>query len=353
MSLPAALLLGALASFLVCGALVRWGPRDQPGGHKVHVTPTPVAGGLGVWAGTLLAVWLASGTGGAGPWPAGPLLAIVMLASFGAALGLVDDIKVVPTRIKLLLLSVAAASAAPGLQADLGFLPVALPEVAAVLLALTGTWLWLMVCANAVNFMDGSNGLALGSVAVGLVCLAGLAALEPGAALTGVLALAGAAGCAGFLVWNVPGGKLFAGDTGSLFAGIWFAGTGLLATQQGVNAALVALCLLPILADVILTVGWRARHDGEVHDGGLWVLLRPHRQHLYQWMRQSGQPAVRVALLWWGATAACGSLALALAASGHDGGWMPLVLLLSVSAAAAVLVRSVRRRLGPPVPPPA
>lgn len=342
MSLLLALPAGALVSVVVCAALVRWGPQDHPGGHKVHATPTPVAGGLGVWAGTLVAVGLGHGAGGAGAWSPGAPLILVLLASLGVALGLIDDIKVVPTRVKLLLLSIAAAAAAPGLRADLGFLPIELPVGLAILLGLAGTWLWIMVCTNAVNFMDGSNGLALGSVAVALVFLSGLAALQPGAGMTVVLALAGAAGCVGFLVWNLPG-KLFAGDTGSLFVGLWFAGTGLLATQQGVNAALVALCLLPVLADVILTIVWRTRHDG-----GLRVLTQPHRHHLYQWLRRSGQPASRVALIWWGATGLCGAVALALVTSGLDRGWVPLLVLLGAAVLAAVIGRAVRQRLGAP-----
>ena len=342
MSLLLALLVGAGLSGGVCAALIRWGPRDQPGGHKVHLTATPVAGGLGVWAGTLVAMWLAPVTGSSSlgsPWA--PLI-LLTLASFGMALGLIDDIKVVPTRTKLLLLSIAAAAAAPALRADLGFLPVGLPVLLAVLLGLAGSWLWIMVCTNAVNFMDGSNGLALGSVAVSLLCLAGLAALERDGGMAMVLALAGAAGCAGFLVWNLPG-RLFAGDTGSLFIGLWFAGTGLLATQQGVNAALVALCLLPVLADVILTIVWRARHDG-----GLRVLTQPHRHHLYQWLRRSGVPAMRVALIWWAATGLCGAVALGLVASGLDQGWTPLLVLLAAAMLAALIGRSVRQRIGPP-----
>lgn len=342
MSLLPALLTGAMVSLVVCAALIRWGPRDQPGGHKVHAAPTPVAGGLGVWAGTLVAAWLGHDASDAGALYAGAPLVLVVLAGLGMTVGLIDDIKVVPTRIKLLLLSIAAAAAAPDLRADLAFLPVALPVGLAVLLGLAGTWLWIMVCTNAVNFMDGSNGLAMGSVAVALVFLAGLAAQQPGAGLTVMLALAGVAGCVGFLVWNLPG-KLFAGDTGSLFIGLWFAGTGLLATQQGVNAALVALCLLPVLADVILTIVWRARHDG-----GLRVLTQPHRQHLYQWLRRSGLPAVRVALIWWAATGLCGTVALALVASGLDRGWTPLLVLLVAAVLAGIIGRAVRQRLGPP-----
>ena len=347
MGLILPLLIGAALSAGICAALIRWGPRDQPGGHKVHVTPTPVAGGIGIWAGALGVTWLAQTTGDHGVAFSGAVLHLVLLASFGALLGLIDDIKVVATRIKLGLLSVAAAAALAGLMADLAFLPVALTGWPAIVLGIMGTWLWIMVCANAVNFMDGSNGLAIGSVAVALVFLAGLAALQAGAQMTVVLALAGAAGCIGFLVWNLPG-RIFAGDTGSLFIGLWFAGTGLLATQQGVNAALVALCLLPVLADVILTIVWRVRHDG-----GVRVLTQPHRHHLYQWLRRSGAPALQVALVWWGATGLCGAVALALAASGLDRGWTPLLVLLAAAVLLAIIGRTIRQRIGAPVTPPA
>lgn len=347
MSLILQLLIGAALSAILCAALIRWGPRDQPGGHKVHVTPTPVAGGIGIWAGTLIAAALVHVTGGLQPLSGGAVTSLVILASSGALLGLIDDVRVVPTRIKLGLLSLLAAIVAGNLLANLAFLPVELPGWLAFVIAMTGTWLWIMVCANAVNFMDGSNGLAIGSVAVALLFLAGLAAQAPDARMTVVLALAGVAGCIGFLVWNLPG-RIFAGDTGSLFIGLWFAGTGLLATQQGVNATLVALCLLPVLADVILTIVWRVRHDG-----GVRVLTQPHRHHLYQWLRRSGAPALQVALIWWGATGLCGAIALALVASGLDRGWTPLLVLLAGAVLLAIIGRAVRQRIGAPAIPPA
>lgn len=331
-----------LVSALICAGLVLWGPRDRPGGHKVHLAPTPVAGGLGIWIGTLTAIGMTSfGAGWHGLWQGVPLV-VILLASFGAVLGLVDDIKVVPTSIKMLLLSVAAAMAVPTLQANPDFVPIMLPPGLELGLVLVGSWLWIMVCANAVNFMDGSNGLAIGSVTIAMVFLTLLIfqLLQPRESL--ILTVAGVVGCLGFLVWNLPG-KLFAGDTGSLFIGLWFAGVGLIATHEGANAALVALCLLPILADVIATIVWRARHDG-----GLRVLAQPHRHHLYQWLRRSGFSAMQVALIWWAATAVCGALALTLTIMDLDSGWTPLLVLAAMSILALVVIRLARKKLGPP-----
>jgi Fuc2NAc and GlcNAc transferase len=174
-------------------------------------------------------------------------------------------------------------------------------------LSVTGSVLWLLVCSNAVNFQDGANGLAMGSGGISLCGMAGLAALAGGPLDVIVLLLGLGAGCGGFLVWNVPAGRLFAGDTGSLAVGFALGTGGLVLARLGVNELLVALCLLPMLADVILTVVWRIRHDG-----GVRVLTRPHRHHLYQWMIRSGVPVRRVARLWWGKSAACCALAVAL-----------------------------------------
>lgn len=362
-ALLAALGAGFLVAALTGGLMVVMGPRDRPdGAHKAHAAVTPSGGGLAILAGALAVLVLTWMAGQPLDHPAvGPvLLAVVAVGT----LGLLDDIHVVATRLKLVLLAVAAAILVTvgGLQAGLGFVGLTGPVPPGGLwwgLAAAGGWLWVMVTVNTVNFQDGANGVAIGSALVGLCSLAGLGLAAGAAGDLVVLALALAAGCGGFLIWNSPSGRLFAGDTGALAVGMGLASIGLALTQAGVNALLVALCLLPMLGDVILTVVWRVRHDG-----GPRVLLRPHRHHLYQWLIRCGRTHAAVARQWWGLSAVCGlaACALQLGTRGADPGPAAGVVAGVFGAAAALFAfraRQIRQRCVPPdlrpagAPPPA
>jgi UDP-GlcNAc:undecaprenyl-phosphate/decaprenyl-phosphate GlcNAc-1-phosphate transferase len=311
--LPLAVLAGFVTAFAGGWLLIAAQVWDQPDlVHKRHRTPTPSSGGLAIMLGCgcgLLVVAL-----GLPETLRGELALPALILALGAGLlGFADDVLVLGAGRKL-----AAMSLAVGLAVTIGGLSVPMPEAlrgpqtSLIVIALAGaglacgSWLWFMVVINTVNFMDGANGLSVGTVAVALAGVAGLA-FEASAMTTLMLALSGLAGSLGFLVWNAPRGALFAGDSGSLFCGAWFAGIGMTGVNEGLDALLVALCLLPLLADVILTVIHRARHSGP------GVLLQPHRQHVYQLMITRGLRHGPVARRWWLSGVICCALAIAAA----------------------------------------
>lgn len=300
-----------LISFLVCALMIRLGPRDAPdGGRKTQARPIPSAGGAGVLAGMLAALLLASllQPGGLGnPLAtlaqialAGPML-LVLLAGL---LGFADDKLNLRAGRKLLVLAAASLLAAiygphvthlwlPGADGQ-GFI---LPAV----LAIAGAALWLFVMANAVNFMDGANGIAMGSAAILLAALAVIVAPPPGSApgILFLLLVAAVAALCGFLAWNLQG-RLYAGDTGALAIGALIGAAGL---SVGViySVWVAAILVLPILIDVFLTLAWRARLGRP--------LMQAHRDHAYQLCLRAGWGHLRVAGLWW-----CLCLATSLAA---------------------------------------
>lgn len=195
-----------------------WSLMDHPGGRKTHSRSTPVVGGVAVAAGMLAGVLLlgAMTRGERAPlgapfaWPvsaavlAGALLLLVV--------GVVDDRKGLGAAPKLL----AQMAAALPLVALHDFSPFHewLPGWAASVAALV----WILAVVNAFNMLDGIDGL-MGSVA--LLCTLAIAllawtwkvydALFPLAALVGALV--------GFLRWNLPPAKTFAGDGGALMIG--------------------------------------------------------------------------------------------------------------------------------------
>ncbi|MFN7054565.1 glycosyltransferase family 4 protein [Hyphomonas sp.] len=301
-------------SAAVCALMIRLGPKDAPdGGRKTQAAPVPSAGGIGILAG--LAAALIAGAVGmpdhvsagsiAQAGLAGPLL-FVLLAG---VLGFADDRWSLPAGRKLAVLAAGAVFAAlygphihhfwlPGAEAP-GY-PLA------PFLAVAGAALWLFVMANAVNFMDGANGIALGSSAIMLTTLALLAlplalyATEPEAGLLVYLLLGAAAAVSGFLIWNLAG-RLYAGDTGSLAIGALIGGAGL-ALAETYSVWVPATLALPFLVDVFLTLLWRARKGRP--------LMQAHRDHAYQLFLRAGWRHGQVGALWWAMTGVCAAAVL-------------------------------------------
>lgn len=289
------LVLIALAVSAGTARVLAWcGPVDRPRRRGLHSAPTPTAGGLALMLGVGVAALLATPFASGGQAIGGALA----IAVAHGLLGAVDDVFDMGAGLKLavqvaLALAFAALIARPDVMVVNERLAIGLPVWA----ALVGTVLWLVVATNAVNFMDGANGLVAGSLAIAATGL-GLTVLNGGSGLVamGFLALAGA--CLGFLPTNFPKAKLFQGDAGALFAGSLIA---MLAVIGAVDGAFPLwsgpIALMPILADVLLTLIVRASRRER--------LLQAHRDHLYQrWLAARGGSHPRLAARFWAITGA-------------------------------------------------
>ena len=229
----------------------------------------------------------------------GPLAAALGLAALMGLLGAADDIRDLGPRVKLLAqagLAVAYAALfarVESLSTPLG--PLALGPVIGTL----GSALWIVVVTNAVNFMDGANGLSPGAMILALAGL-GVSALAGGQSGVGAVALVGAAAGLGFLPWNLPLGRVFQGDAGALFSSALFAALLLLAAgpsgEGAVSLWFGPLALLVLLTDVFMTLLARARRRAP--------LLSAHREHLFQrWLIAEGATHAALSLRVWGLTA--------------------------------------------------
>ena len=277
----------AIAAFLAVAVAAGSGPQKAPSSRCSHANPTVAAGGLGVIVAVaavvlLCALWrpqtIVALVDADGLHRAGFVLGFCALV---AAVGLVDDLIDLGASVKVVLLGLAslgiAAAAGPVMTFPLwGEIGLTLP----IGIALLGSTAWVFLVVNAVNFMDGADGLVGGSMAIagaGLcLCAAAAGAGEPlmlGAALAG--------GFVGFLPWNAPKARVFMGDVGALFAGALFAGASLmLAVKAPSTVYVVPLLILPLLVDVLLTLAWRAQRGRP--------LLTAHRDHAYQARLRSG-----------------------------------------------------------------
>jgi UDP-GlcNAc:undecaprenyl-phosphate GlcNAc-1-phosphate transferase len=328
----------ALVSAAIVRAMTRAGVLDQPDARKAHSRPIPKGGGVGVVAAFLLGMALlyryAAFARVADPYFRGVILASAAIA----VVAFLDDLRDWPFTVKLAA-QVAAAALAVG--SGLAVWEVRVPGVGAVALGWLGalaTVAWLLFTTNAVNFMDGLNGLVSGTCLVACLCLAAIAAAYGGwfaYAASGLLA----AGLLGFLPFNYPRARIFLGDVGSQFCGFVLAVLGVAAARfEGVELSLliVPILLSGLLLDALFTLARRLLMGERI--------TQPHRGHLYQVAHRAGVPAALIAPLHWGFTLWGGLVcALFLAASGPLKALVPLLVLPPQLAWAAYVATRARR----------
>ena len=270
---------------------LRRGVLDAPDERRLHATPTPRGGGIGIALVLLVAaLWLGDGRG----W------FVAGLVLCGGA-GLLDDLRPLPPLAKGLLQALGAACLAAGFPL--------LPELWGAPLGHLLAWMLVLVLVNFWNFMDGSNGLATSQAVLAAL---GVAALVPAVVSVVWLSVALAAACLGFLPLNFPRARLFLGDVGSHVLGYALAALLLMAaTPAGPQAWLLVLPLSAMVLDAGLTLLSRARRRQ--------VLWRAHREHLYQRAVAHGWSHAGICGLYAAWTLA--AIVLALWLSGRPASW--------------------------------
>jgi UDP-GlcNAc:undecaprenyl-phosphate GlcNAc-1-phosphate transferase len=314
--------IGALAalSALVAACLVpsverlahRVGAIDAPGGRRQHAGPMPRLGGLAVASGAIVSVTAGCLLGMAGfdhLADQGWSLTGLSVASLVIVLvGLADDVRGLRPGVKLAGQLVAAIAAVLG-----GYVVhlVSVPLLGTTLdLGLVGvvlTVLWIVAVTNALNLIDGLDGLATGVALIASITLAIVSVLEgrPGGAVLGAC-LGGA--LAGFLPFNLPPARVFLGDSGSLLIGFWLSILSLQAVQKTSTAVLLLASILALgvpLLDTALAVVRRL-----VTAGPAGVFLAD-REHIHHRLLRSGRSPRAVLAMLYAACVAGGLLAFA------------------------------------------
>ena len=190
-------------------------PRDK---RRVHKRPTPRIGGLAIIFGFLVAIISFNDS-----WTK-ELVSILIGVGILGVLGIIDDCKELDAKLKFVVQIIAALVVV--IFGDIRISVMSNPNVFSEnpyiifpqWLSITVTVLWIVFMTNAVNFIDGLDGLAAGVSAIMSMSLVFIAITyhEYEIALLGI-ALMGA--CFGFLPFNFNPAKIFMGDTGSMFLG--------------------------------------------------------------------------------------------------------------------------------------
>jgi UDP-GlcNAc:undecaprenyl-phosphate GlcNAc-1-phosphate transferase len=305
-------------AFVLCMILVpiamrlchRWRLLDPPGPLKIHSQPIPRLGGVAI----VIAIFSTScfeGFRSALPtWPFFAAMALIW------AVGLADDVRNLSPLSRL----AAQVAAAIVLWSGGWHLPALVNTPVGEAFNLGATCVFVVALVNALNLLDGSDGLAAGVAAI----IAAAYAAFPGAvrdpfAVSVAWSFLGA--CAGFLLFNFPPARIFLGDSGSTVLGFGVAFLGLDFYRS--NSAIGTQWFFPFfvaglpLLDALLAVIRRLRSRGSPVYGD--------RAHIYDLVMARGWSPRRVALV-------CYAITFVLAADGWLGVRGGLVRFVVVSA---------------------
>ena len=188
-------------------------PKDN---RRMHKEPIPRLGGLAIFGGFLCSILVFGQLDQT-------MLCVLLGATIIVALGIFDDVLALGAKLKFVVQIVAAA-----IPVCVGDLKIELftnlnpfseaPYFHLGIFAIPVTIIWIVGITNAVNLIDGLDGLACGvsTISSMTMLVIALTVAEPDVALL-MAALAG--GCIGFLPYNLNPAKIFMGDTGSTFLG--------------------------------------------------------------------------------------------------------------------------------------
>ena len=189
-------------------------PKDN---RRMHKKPTPRIGGLAIIFGFTVATLCFA-------QPSRQLYGTLSGAAIIAIMGVIDDCKNLPAKLKFVIQIIAALVVvfAGDIKIDVFTNPNFLSDnpywVLPEWLSVTLTVIWIVFITNAVNFIDGLDGLAAGVSAIMSISLVFIS-IRVGEYSIAILGIALMGSCFGFLPFNFNPAKIFMGDTGWTFLG--------------------------------------------------------------------------------------------------------------------------------------
>jgi UDP-GlcNAc:undecaprenyl-phosphate/decaprenyl-phosphate GlcNAc-1-phosphate transferase len=343
--------LDALYAFLIAAAVTALmtpvtmrlaralGAIDEPRERGLSERPTPLLGGLAIFAGALVAalIWLPGGYKTEHQLWHGVLIAAAVITVVGA----LDDRFDLPPVVKLAGQVVAAIFA---VHFGVAVKAITLPFVGVMHFPNAGvtnagpvlTVIGLVAMMNVVNFSDGVDGLAAG-VCVIIAATMAIIAFDLGRPQPGVLAALTAGAALGFLFYNFPPASSFMGDCGAQLLGLLM---GVITVEAAVKTAAVVSFVLPLILlavpflDTTFVVLKRLKYRQPVY--------RSDSEHFHHRMARIGFSNRRTIAYLYGWTLMLAGLALALRFipySDHKGhlhtGWTLVVVGLGLIGVAA------------------
>jgi UDP-GlcNAc:undecaprenyl-phosphate GlcNAc-1-phosphate transferase len=305
----------------------RVGALDLPGERKVHDQPIPRLGGLSIFISFNLVVLVASQIGFF-HFPQSFLKEIkfwwlLVASAIALGLGAVDDFKRMPPSVKFFFQIIAGLIVALTIN-KIEIINLPFGTIHLGIFSIPVTILWVVAITNAVNLLDGLDGLAAGTSFIVCAAVFGISLLQQniGIAIFSVI-LAGS--ILGFLKYNFHPASIFLGDSGAYFLGFILS---VLSLQGGLKGTTTIAILIPIIAlglpiiDTLLAMFRRllkSLHIMEVDqeknvvkffylDG--WSMFKADREHIHHRLLQIGFTQKKTVMILYGVSLILGGLAL-------------------------------------------
>ena len=301
-------------------------PKDA---RRMHKKPIPRLGGLAIYGGFLCSILIFGQLDET-------MLCVLLGAAIIVALGIFDDVLALGAKLKFVVQIVAAA-----IPVCIGDLQIGLftnlnplsdtPFVHLGILAVPVTIIWIVGITNAVNLIDGLDGLAVGVSSIAAITMLAVALLTGNMPIAITMAaLAGA--CIGFMPYNLNPAKIFMGDTGSTFLGYMLATVsimGLFKFYAVISFAVPFLILgLPIFDTAFAMIRRMAHGQSPMH---------ADRSHIHHRLIDMGLNQKQAVATLYVISAILGLSAVVLTTSG-EGRAMLLFLVLCIVAVVAARV---------------
>ncbi len=316
----------------------RFGVISAPGIRDVHEIPTPHLGGpamlFGLLAGALFA-WLIGDFSDVFSTQS-EILGVLVAAIVMCGVGVIDDVRPISAPAKVAGMVIAGSVLS---LVGVSLVVLRVPFVDVVLLspdlAALATVLWVVLLANAINLIDGLDGLATGIVAIAATTFViyairlaneGVLFEENPASLIAVL-IAGV--CIGFLPHNAHPAKIFMGDGGALMLGVLLAAATVSvggrtdAAYSGQSFFFFAPLLIPLvilgvpIIDVLFAIIRRIVTPG-------LPVTTADKDHLHHRLLRLGHGHRRVVFILWAWTALLSGFVLWPTYSGRGDGIVPM-----------------------------
>ncbi|WLR50618.1 MraY family glycosyltransferase [Bacillus tianshenii] len=301
---------------LVKKLAIKIGAVDQPNQRKVHQRIMPRLGGLAIYLSAMIGLLIMM-PDNEFTWP------LIIGATIIIITGVFDDMYEISPKVKMLGQFLAAAVVIfGGVQIDFINLPFN-STIHFGIFAVPLTFFWIIGITNAINLIDGLDGLAAGvsSIVVLTISIMAIIVPNPFVMVVGFILLASTVG---FLFYNFHPAKIFMGDTGALFLGFMISVISLLGFK---NITVFSLLLPVIILGVPISDTFFAIIRRIVHKK---PLSAPDKSHLHHCLLRLGFSHRTTVLIIYGMSAFFGLAAIVLSKSTLWGATLIITLLLFV-----------------------
>lgn len=296
------------------------GATDKPNQRKVHQKIMPRLGGLAIFISFIIGMLVLQPQ----PQDNTSAWAIVVGASIIIVIGVFDDMLELSAKVKFIGQIVAALIVVlSGVQVDYINLPFG-GEIHLGILSVPLTIIWIVGITNAINLIDGLDGLAAGVSTIALITISGMAMLKGDLFVMSIGAIL-IGSTLGFLKYNFHPAKIFMGDTGALFLGFMIAVLSLLGFK---NVTVISLIVPVIVLGVPISDTFFAIIRRIVNKQ---PLSAPDKSHLHHCMLRLGYSHRQTVLIIYAMAASFGLAAFIFSMSTLWGAMLIIgVLLLAI-----------------------